>query len=188
MTVLQFSAKLDRAEMDGRTLHGHAAVFGLDTKVEHGMWERIAPTAFTDALEASDADVRALINHDANLLLGRQSSGTLRAKVDDEGLAFEVDLPDTSYANDLKALVERGDLDGASFAAIPGEYSWDKASDGVTRRTHTAFARLLDVSAVTYPAYRTASVALRSEALSGSSARSRLIRARHGALSRGVRL
>ncbi|WP_181193360.1 HK97 family phage prohead protease [Prauserella shujinwangii] len=179
--VLTFSAKLDKAEMRSNTLHGHAAVFFQEAIVENGIRERIAPTAFTDALDRSDTDVRALINHDPNLVLGRQSSGTLRVKIDREGLAFEVDLPDTSYANDLKELVQRGDVDGASFAAIPGKYTLNEQNDGSLIRTHTTMERLLDVSAVTYPAYKSAAVALRSfdpYAQTKSELRSRLIRAR----------
>lgn len=172
----RYSVQL-RSRLDGNTLHGHASVFGQLAQVPGG-YEQIAPSAFNAVLDRSDTDARALINHDPNLLLGRQSSGTLRLKADGDGLAFEVDLPDTSYAADLRALVARGDLTGASFAFIPGEEEWTTAPDGMQLRTHTAVSALLDVSAVTYPAYETAGVALRFIDFGRPSGRDRLVRAR----------
>lgn len=147
-----------RAHLAGNTLSGYAAVFD-GTATIGGGYERIAPNAFDDILDR--ADPRALINHDPSLVLGRRSAGTLRLKTDSAGLRFEVDLPDTSYARDLRELVERGDLAGASFGFIPGEDEITRAPDGKQVRTHTAIRDLIDVSAVTYPAYEGTSLALR---------------------------
>lgn len=168
-----------RAELAGSTLRGHAAVFEQVAQLP-GHYEQLAPTAFKRALDNPATDVRALLNHDPNFLLGRQSAGTLRVSSDSQGLAFEVDLPNTSYGNDLRELVARGDLTGASFAFIPGEDEWDRAPDGHQRRTHTSVAQLIDVSPVTFPAYSATSVSLRhiQFAETGPSNRSRLIRAR----------
>jgi hypothetical protein len=174
--LTRFGVEL-RSRLDGDTLYGHAAVFGQVAQVPGG-WEQLARSAFDDALTSPDADVRALVNHDPSKLLARQEAGTLRLGVDDEGLAFEVDLPDTSYARDLRALVERGDLTGASFGFIPGDDDFDRAPDGRQRRTHTRVARLVDVSAVTFPAYEGAGVALRHHEFARPGSRSRLIRAR----------
>lgn len=148
-----------RAEVEGNKLVGHAAVFNQVSDVGMGL-ERLAPTAFDRALKDPTTDVRALLNHDPAQLLGRQSSGTLRLGTDKEGLRFEVDLPDTSYANDLRQLLARGDLTGASFGFIPGDEETER-SDGRQVRVHTSVERLIDVSAVTFPAYEGASVALR---------------------------
>lgn len=168
-----------RAELRGDTLVGHAAVFGSRARIRNG-WETVERSAFDAVLTRPGTDVRALINHDASLLLGRQSAGTLRLSTDSEGLPFEVDLPATSYANDLRVLVERGDLDGASFGFVPGEDKLTRASDGRTLRTHTAVRELVDVSAVTYPAYDGAAVMLRSWQPSLDQ-RSQYILARHRA-------
>lgn len=159
MTISRFALEI-RARLDGDTLHGHAAVFGVTARVPSG-YEVLARSAFDQALKSEATDVRAFINHDPSKLLGRQSAGTLRLDADDEGLAFEVDLPDTSYANDLRTLVERGDLTGASFGFVPGDDVWSRAPDGRMLRTHTSVAELVDVSAVTFPAYEGAGVALR---------------------------
>lgn len=175
--VTRFNVQL-RATVTGTTLTGHAAVFD-QIAVVPGHYERLARSAFESALGDPDTDVRALVNHDPNLLLGRQGAGTLRIHTDDEGLAFEVDLPNTSYANDLREVMARGDLDGASFAFIPGEDSWERAPDGRQLRTHTSVRQLIDVSPVTFPAYSGAGVALRSITFAtGNRSKSQLIRAR----------
>jgi hypothetical protein len=173
-----------RAEVAGDILRGHAAVFGQTARIGGG-YEQLAPTAFDEALKGSD--VRALLNHNPTLVLGRQSAGTLRLSVDDEGLAFEVDLPDTSYARDLRTLVARGDVTGASFGFVPGKDSFTTAPDGKQVRTHTSVAQLLDVSPVTWPAYDGTDVSLRHIDFTGLSIgkpllRTQLILARHRAL------
>lgn len=148
-----------RAEVSGDTLRGHAAVFGQVAELA-GSLEGIAPTAFDQALKRGD-DVRALINHDPSKLLGRTASGTLRLSTDATGLGFEVDLPDTRDAQDLRVLVGRGDITGASFGFRIGESEWQKV-EGRSVRMHTNVAQLLDVSPVTYPAYRGTDIALRA--------------------------
>lgn len=176
--MIRYSVQL-RSSLDGNTLRGHASVFGQLAKLP-SHYERMDPHAFDGVLDRSSTDVRALWNHDPSMLLGRQSAGTLRLKVDGDGLAFEVDLPDTSYANDVRALVARGDVTGASFGFIPGEDDWSTV-DGQQVRTHLSVAELVDVSPVTFPAYQGTDVALRFYDFSRASAREQMIRARHRA-------
>jgi HK97 family phage prohead protease len=180
----RFGVELRSAAITGNTLTGHGAVFGVVAQVPGG-WEQLHRSAFDAVLDRTDTDARALINHDPSQVLGRQSAGTLRLKADEVGLRFEVDLPDTSYARDLRVLVERGDLSGASFGFVPGDDEIGRAPDGRQLRTHTSIARLLDVSAVTYPAYESASVALRHYDFDRQDNRSRLIRARARVLMPG---
>lgn len=175
-----------RAELDGNRLVGHASVFGQLALIA-GAYESIAPEAFDRALDSPETDVRALVNHNPTMVLGRQSAGTLRLSTDKEGLRFEIELPDTSYARDLKELVARGDVTGASFGFIPGEDSVSRAPDGKQIRTHTSVARLLDVSPVTWPAYEGATVALRHIEFPCRSAREQAIRARAALLERKSR-
>lgn len=172
-------AELRSAEVTGNTLTGHAAVFGQAAQIRGG-YEALAPGAFDAALGRGD-DTVALRDHNPSLLLGRVSAGTLRLATDGDGLAFEVDLPDTSYARDLRALVARGDLAGASFGFIPGDVDPGLAPDGRQLRTHTSIERLLDVSVVTHPAYDGTDVTLRHLTFPGADRRSQLIRARHRA-------
>lgn len=168
-----------RADIHGDTLAGRAAVFGQLAEIR-GAWEAIAPTAFTEALGRGD-DVVALRDHNPELLLGRTANGTLRLDTDDDGLAFEVDLPDTSYAHDVKRLVAGGYLRGASFGFLPGRDEMGRGPDGRQLRTHTSIKRLLDVSVVATPAYDGTTVTLRAYEPPTLDNRTRLILARHRA-------
>lgn len=175
-----------RAEANGRRIVGHAAVFNQVAEIGDAFFERIDPAAFDAVLADPQTDVRALLNHDPTLLLGRQSAGTLRLSTDKLGLRFELDLPNTSYASDLRELVARGDLTGASFGFLPGKVARAQTREGRTLITHTSVSGLLDVSPVTFPAYEGAGVALRSRQISvlTDGKRNQLIRARHRARAR----
>lgn len=178
---MRFNAELRAAELRGGTLYGHAAVFGQHAPIRGG-WEAIAPGAFDQVLKRDN--VRALVNHNPSLLLGSTRSGTLKLATDTDGLVFEVQIPDTTYGRDLRELVERGDLGGASFGFIPGDDTVGTAPDGRQLRTHTNLAQLLDVSAVTYPAYDGTDVSLRSVSFDHPATnhrRTQIILARHRA-------
>ena len=141
--------RMESAEYDGNTIRGYAAVYNSDSEWMGGFYEQIEAGAFDSVL---DNDVRAYFNHDENLLLGRVSSGTLRISTDKRGLFYEVDLPDTTYANDLVELMKRGDVNQSSFAFLIEKDRWEQR-DGVTYRIIEKVSRLLDVSPVSQPAY-----------------------------------
>lgn len=157
----QFRAEV---EATGKLLRGHAAVFDQVAEIFPGYGEELASTAFDDVLGRDDLDTRALFNHDPSLLLGRSTAGTLRLRTDSTGLEFEVDLPNTSYANDLRELISRGDVTGASFGFMPGKYEIERnEAEGSELLRHTSVAELLDVSPVSFPAYAGTDVSLRSK-------------------------
>ena len=142
---------------------GHAAVFNSLSVDLGGFREQIAPGAFANAIKEGD-DVRALWNHDPNLVLGRTPK-TLKLAEDDTGLRMEIDLegaPD--HVRDLTKSITRGDVSQASFAfnlrSKDGD-KWHEDDDGATIRTLVDL-RLSDVSPVTYPAYPDTAVATRS--------------------------
>jgi HK97 family phage prohead protease len=158
----------------GNKLGGYAAVFGEAADLGDQGKERMAVGSLDRALKTSDA--RSLYNHSPLYVLGRQKAGTLRLLADDHGLEYEIDLPNTTYAADLRELVERGDIDGASFAFVPDVFTYDRLLD-IT--THTDVEKLIDVSPVTYPAYEGATVETRScPAYVDLRRRSQIIRAR----------
>jgi HK97 family phage prohead protease len=149
---------------------GYASVFGVWTELYRGrdfcIREMVRVGAYTHAL-AERQDVRALFNHDANIVLGRTSSGTLRLSEDATGLINEIDYPDTPTVRDLVITpMERGDITGQSFAFVPrsGGYRLSEYErDGVYYHDYELQdANLYDVSVVTYPQYTEASASLRS--------------------------
>ena len=141
--------RMESAEQNGNTIRGYAAVYNSDSEWMGGFYEQIATGAFDGVMEN---DVRAYFNHDENLLLGRVSSGTLRISTDKRGLFYEVDLPNTTYANDLAELMKRGDVNQSSFAFLIEKDRWEQR-DGTTYRIIEKVSRLLDVSPVSQPAY-----------------------------------
>ncbi len=149
-----------RSEITGNKLTGLAAVFGSYADIGTYL-ETLAPSAFDAVLADPATDVRAYYQHDSAMLLGRQSSGTLRLSADTHGLAFELDLPNTTYANDLRELASRGDLTGMSFGFIAGQEEWGTVGNRDVR-THVSVARLIEISPVSLPAYADTSVQLRS--------------------------
>jgi HK97 family phage prohead protease len=134
------------------TITGHAAVFNQMSSDLGGFREIIAPNAFENVLTD---DVRALVNHDPNLLLARTTSGTLNLSQTNEGLQYSFDVPDTTYGRDLIISMERGDITQSSFAFTIEEDSWESTEDGEIR-TINKVKNLYDVSPVTYPAYPSA--------------------------------
>lgn len=148
-----------RKSEDGkRTIRGHAAIFNT---VADGGWfrEQVAPGAFKDSIGVDD--VRALWNHDANHVLGRNKSGTLRLSEDEHGLAIEIDPPDTQTARDLVVLIERGDVSQMSFGFQTIKDSWETNEGDKDIRTLEK-VKLWDVSPVTFPFYKDTDVAVRS--------------------------
>lgn len=149
-----------RAQENSRTVVGYAALYDSDSEEFLGQFtERIAPGAFD---MADMSDVRALFNHDPNLLLARTSSGTLRLVPDERGLRYEFELPDTSAGRDLAELLKRGDVSQSSFGFTIEEEDWEEQRGMKPRRIIKRVKRLYDVSPVTYPAYPDTEVALRS--------------------------
>ena len=151
--------RMENAEYKGNTIRGYAAVYNSDSEWMGGFYEQIEAGAFDSVLEN---DVRAYFNHDENLLLGRVSSGTLRIGTDKRGLFYEVDLPNTTYANDLVELMKRGDVNQSSFAFLIEKDRWEQRG-GVTYRIIEKVSRLLDVSPVAQPAYPDATSELKRD-------------------------
>ena len=149
------------------TIEGYAAVFNQPSEVLSD-WlgsfrEYVAPGAFTKTLK-DGADVRALLNHDPNFVLGRTKAGTLTLREDAKGLWYSVTPPDTQWARDLVAVMRRGDIDQSSFTfrTVKDRWGVGKTDDGneIDERWLLE-AQLFDVSPVTYPAYEGTSVGLR---------------------------
>jgi HK97 family phage prohead protease len=148
-----------RESDDGKKMvAGHAAVFNVITDIGGMFREKIAPGAFADTIDGGD--IRSLFDHNSALILGRTKSKTLRLWEDESGLRYEVDLPDTQAGRDLRVSMDRGDIDGSSFAFRILKQSWDESGDVPLRTIEKV--ELYEVGPVTFPAYPEAEVGLRS--------------------------
>lgn len=156
----KFETRIE-ADKEARTITGYAAIYNSDSEDLGGFIERMAPGSFDGRLQD---DVRVLFNHDNNLVLGRTISGTATLEVDEKGLRYTCQLPDTTYAKDLIELMERGDVTQSSFAFTIEDESWEERADGMLIRTVKKVGQLYDVSPVTYPAYTEATSGLRTSA------------------------
>lgn len=178
MERVQFAAS---ATLVGNRLSGIAHTYGRMAKIDGKFYETFSVGAFNRVLKDPNTDVRSFFNHSPNMMLGRQKAGTLRVQAEDDGLHFEIDLPNTTYADDLKTLVERGDIDGCSFGIIPlqSAITFSKHQDGLSIRTHHDVRELVDVAPVTLPAFAGTSLELRASSYElEESVGSQLIRAR----------
>ena len=140
-----------------RTVRGYAATFESRSGDLGGFIESIDRDAFS---ETDMEDVRALFNHDSNFVLGRTKSGTLRLMVDENGLAYEIDMPDTQLGRDMYESIKRGDISQSSFAFTIEDDEYRKEGDTVYR-TIKKIKKLYDVAPVTFPAYEATSVQAR---------------------------
>ena len=136
---------------------GHAALFNAWSEDLGGFREQVAPGAFTKAIQMDD--VRALLNHNADYVLGRNRAGTLTLSEDEQGLHFDVLAPNAQWARDLRESVKRGDITQCSFGFTCTRDDW-RTVDGKDERTLLE-VRLHDVSIVTFPAYTAANVSAR---------------------------
>lgn len=150
----------DFREQSKPKIAGYAAVFNKTVELWPGFFERVAPGAFSKTIK--EHDIRALWNHNPDYLLGRTTNGTLILREDSRGLAYEIIKPETSMANDLMVLIKRGDVSQSSFGfnIVEQSLKYDKEMDSVTRTL--AEVKLFDVSPVTFPAYDSTSVNVRT--------------------------
>ena len=156
-----FNVSLDS---DSRILSGYAAVFNSESKDLGGFTEMISPTAFEGVIERSD--VFAVLDHDRNKVLARSKmgKGSLELNIDEKGLQFRFESPNTTLGNDVLSMVKRGDLTDASFCFTVEDENWQKREDGSYLRTINKIGDLFDVSVCYNGAYPESytEVALRS--------------------------
>jgi len=149
-----------RADGEKPKITGYAAVFNSLSEDLGGFREKINPGAFRDSIK--EGETRMLWNHNSDLVLGRQSAGTLVLKEDKHGLKIENIPPDTQLGRDAMVSIDRGDVSQMSFGFRVEKDEWEEKKNGETIRTLIKVRNLPDVSPVTYPAYQNTEVALRS--------------------------
>lgn len=155
--------KFETREDDaGRHIVGYFAVFNSTYNIAPGMSESIAPGAFSRTL-TDQPDVRALVNHDTTLVLGRTKAGTLTLREDDHGLYGDVLInPNDQDAVNCWERVQRGDVDQCSFGFNIVAEETDFRDDGAIHWTIRDLD-LYEVSVCTFPAYEATNVQARAE-------------------------
>lgn len=148
-----------RNQGDKPLITGYAAVFDKPSHNLGGFVERVHPSFFNEARMGGWQDVLARFNHKDDLLLGTTAARTLRLKVDDLGLGYEIDPPRSRA--DVVELIERGDVRQSSFAFRAAKDEWTLSDEGYPLRIlHSG--QIMDVAPVTRAAYPDTSAAIRS--------------------------
>lgn len=154
------------AHEDGRTIEGYAVVFNSLSE-DMGFREIISPNAITEET-IKNSDIIATFNHSTDIVLARSKNGegTLHLEIDETGLKFSFEAPNTTAGNDLLESIKRGDVSGCSFA-FSIDYNDPEAETWIDNgeyylRTINKINRLYDVSVVVTPAYEATSVNQRS--------------------------
>jgi len=147
-----------RAMPESRTIVGTATVF--NSAYDMGWYdEEMSQDVFTNS---DMSDVVALFNHDANMVLARTKSGTLKLKVTGNAMEYEFEAPNTTLGNDLLEMVKRGDVYQSSFAFSVEAEDWQEREGMKPKRVIRGIKKVYDVSPVTYPANPDTMVAKRS--------------------------
>lgn len=146
---------VDDSQEAGKTISGYALKFGQPSKDLGGFVEVITPEALK---EVDLSNVFLLYGHDYSKPLASVKAGTLKLDVDEVGLHFEAELPNTSYANDVYENVSKKILDSMSFGFVLGVDSFDQAEDGSVTRSIEKMKALNEISIVTIPAYDSTNV------------------------------
>lgn len=151
-------------DADGKLyIEGYFAVFDSPYPLWDGAEEVVKPGAFEGVLTQ---DVRALVNHDTTLVMGRTTAGTLLLKQDETGLwgQIEINRDDTDAMN-LYARVQRGDVSQCSFGFDIERETFVDLGDGRCRWEIEKVNPLYEVSVCTFPAYEATSVSARKQQL-----------------------
>ncbi len=159
MQKRSFTASFEtREDNENLSIEGYFVVFNTNYDMGMGMSESIAPHAFDDTL--SD-DIRALINHDTTLVLGRTTAHTMELRQDEHGLWGHIDInPNDTDAMNLYARVKRGDVSQCSFGFDILEEETEYRNENEVHWTIKK-VKLYEVSPCTFPAYQETSIAAR---------------------------
>lgn len=147
---------------NSRAIEGYAIVFNKESRDLGGFFEVIEPEALEGILDKSD--ILCLLNHSEErgvLARSKYGKGSLQLEVDDTGLKYRFEAPNTALGDELLEGLKRGDISTSSFAFTIDNDQWEKRSDGSYLRKITKFKELFDVSPVYKEAYPDTSVALR---------------------------
>lgn len=148
----------EEVEKQEKVIEGYFVVFNTETELWPGAFEEIDSGAFDETLEN---DIRALINHNTEMVLGRTKSGTLEIRLDEKGVWCRIVINENDIdAMNLYARVQRGDVDQCSFGFNILEEETEFRDDGTVKWIIKKID-LHEVSVVTFPAYEATGVQAR---------------------------
>lgn len=148
----------EEVEKQEKVIEGYFVVFNTETELWPGAFEEIDSGAFDETLEN---DIRALINHNTEMVLGRTKPGTLEIRLDEKGVWCRIVINENDIdAMNLYARVQRGDVDQCSFGFNILEEETEFRDDGTVKWTIKKID-LHEVSVVTFPAYEATGVQAR---------------------------
>ena len=170
MEIRSYTAEAS-PKINGRTIQGYGSVFGKQSRILYDVDKKqffievIEKGAITDELIRT-CDIKALMEHNKQRLLARSNMGvgSLLLSVDDYGLAYKFEAPNTQEGNDAIEMINRGDLFGSSFSYWTDEkknVAYQKV-DGIWLRTVHRIDKLFDIAIVSDPAYFGTDVTVRS--------------------------
>lgn len=141
--------------LDGKKIIGRPVVYNSQSEDLGGFVEIIAPSAFGDSI---NGDIRALVEHDYKMLLGRTVSKTLKIGEDSQGIIVEITPPNTRTASELMESIERGDINGMSFGFMVNKdgANWNFDKNPALRTVTSAI--LSEVTITSLPAYKATNV------------------------------
>ena len=148
-----------RVTPDNRLVEGYAIVFNSESNDLGGFREVIDSRALDGVIDHSD--ILCLLNHNEDkgiLARSKYGEGSLCLEIDDRGLKYMFEAPNTSLGDELLEGLRRGDITTSSFAFTVGKDRWEKRDDGSYLRTIVSIQELFDVSPVYRAAYDATSV------------------------------
>jgi phage prohead protease, HK97 family len=153
-----------RKVSESRRVEGYAAVFDKPSVLFSDEWDEVMVKGCIDEDCIKRSVVLALMNHDESrgaLARSKYGKGSLELKIDDEGLFFAFDAPNTPLGDELLEAIDRRDIDSCSFAFRVEDAQWED-NDGKYRRFVIKIKELYDISPVYNPAYQDTNIAKRN--------------------------
>ena len=162
-----FKPNVEKREDGTGTMDGHPIVYDSPTDIG-GYFQEVVVRGALDGADMKD--VPLLVNHNDRMIpvaRSRRNNGnsTMHLMIDDTGLRFDasLDIARNATAAELYSAVERGDIDGMSFAFRVENERWENLDSDYPTRFITRFSQIREISAVTYPAYNTTDINARSK-------------------------
>lgn len=165
-----FEVRAEETEEHGKIISGQPIVFEREAEIYNPRYGRYTEIIDRDALAETDLrDVRFLVNHNTNMIpLARSrnnnENSTMQMIVDpDQGMFIRVNLDteNNTDARNLYSAVERGDITGMSFMFMDVKDKWENVNEELPVRHVRSIGRVMEVSAVTFPAYEATSIQTR---------------------------